>query len=67
MSESLLTLDQVHGLGVLERCDYLNALPERERFACLRALSREEQALYLGELARRNLEEHRLAAMAALG
>lgn len=66
MSEILLTVDQVQALSVRERCDYLNALPEHERFACLRALGREEQALYLGELARRNLDEHRRAAEAQL-
>ncbi len=63
MSESLLSVDQVQALSARDRCDYLLALSDGERFACLRALTRHEQALYIGELARRNLEEHRLAAI----
>lgn len=63
---SPLTLDQVRALGVRERCDYLLALPREQRITCLRALAPEQQALYLGELARRNLEERRRAALAEL-
>jgi hypothetical protein len=62
---SPLTLEQVLQLTLRQRVDYLCALPEQERLACLRAFDFQEQALYLGELARRALEEHRRAALEA--
>lgn len=63
MSETLLTIDQVQALSLSARCDYLIALPEAERYACLRALDTRAAADYIGECARRNLEEHRRAAL----